>query len=158
MLLYTIVCFATMMGESRIYLAVIFNLLAAVYLGVRVSLGKFGPHLVAYGGSSYTDYLYAFFTNTTMTYFVIYQRKANLLEESRMKLQSRNWKEVLQLMTDSVVICDKSGVMFKNSAMNSLLLADSSPTDSVLPLVLTSACLLPSAVGRQFLSQTRAQE
>ncbi len=55
-----------------------------------------------------------------------------------MKQQSKNWKEVLCLLTDGVVICDHSKVLFKNSAMDSFFTADSRPGPSDQTEVLSS--------------------
>lgn len=69
-------------------------------------------------------------------YFVIYFRKDNILDKAKMKQQAKKWKEILCLLTDAVVICDGTGILFQNSAMEALFSPREIAGGNVLPAVL----------------------
>ena len=76
---------------------------------------------IAYSIIAYSDYIFATVVVSIMSYFVIYFRKRLILDEAKMKQQSKNWKDVLFFLTDAVVVCTETHLLFKNPAMDSLI-------------------------------------
>lgn len=59
--------------------------------------------------------------NVVTTYITIWLRKKMVLEETKSKQESKNWKSLLMMLSDAVIVCDQNKVLFFNPALHKIL-------------------------------------
>lgn len=109
------------MGEQNFIVATCCNFAMTLYFTIRTIVRKHrgNDKRIDYGACDVAIYITDALFGTFGTYVVIWIRKELLLENIKNKRESENWKALLMMLKEAVVVCGRnSQILFANSALH----------------------------------------
>ncbi len=87
---------------------------------------------------TFVDYACAVIGMMFLSYFILKLRKEQLLDDMQIRKHGKEWKNVIRLFRDAVVMCDSSRILFTNEALRAIVLREAPNANLLVAVVLVS--------------------